>query len=224
MFCFFLWLSFLFLYQSTFSVYLFLILACIMLYFLYYYTFTLNSFSGIQFFLNAQFFIYFVVSEVFFFFGIFWSLFWVIFSYDSCFLLALNVIFPFGLALFNTFLLLLSSTFAVLYHINILNNVLDNNLLFCIFCGLFFIINQYIEFNVCFYTISDFSFCSIFFFGTGFHGFHVFVGLCFLLILNFRKNIIYFVNCSLLYWHFVDVIWLFLFSFIYIVVFYLFVG
>lgn len=195
-----------------------------MLYFLYYYTFTLNSFSGIQFFLNAQFFIYFVVSEVFFFFGIFWSLFWVIFSYDSCFLLALNVIFPFGLALFNTFLLLLSSTFAVLYHINILNNVLDNNLLFCIFCGLFFIINQYIEFNVCFYTISDFSFCSIFFFGTGFHGFHVFVGLCFLLILNFRKNIIYFVNCSLLYWHFVDVIWLFLFSFIYIVVFYLFVG
>lgn len=224
MFCFFLWLSFLFLYQSTFSVYFFLILACIMLYFLYYYTFTLSSFSGIQFFLNAQFFIYFVVSEVFFFFGIFWSLFWVIFSYDSCFLLALNVIFPFGLALFNTFLLLLSSTFAVLYHINILNNVLDNNLLFCIFCGLFFIINQYIEFNVCFYTISDFSFCSIFFFGTGFHGFHVFVGLCFLLILNFRKNIIYFVNCSLLYWHFVDVIWLFLFSFIYIVVFYLFVG
>ena len=224
MFCFFLWLGFLFINQSIYSVYFFLILASVMLYFLYYYSFTLNSFSGIQFFLNAQFFIYFVVSEVFFFFGIFWSLFWVIFSYDSCFLLSLNVIFPFGLALFNTFLLLLSSTFAILYHINILNGLLDNNLLWCIFCGLFFLINQYIEFNVCFYTISDFSFCSIFFFGTGFHGFHVFVGLCLLILLNFRKNIVYFVNCSLLYWHFVDVIWLFLFSFIYIVVFYLFVS
>ena len=169
MFCFFLWLGFLFINQSIYSVYFFLILASVMLYFLYYYSFTLNSFSGIQFFLNAQFFIYFVVSEVFFFFGIFWSLFWVIFSYDSCFLLSLNVIFPFGLALFNTFLLLLSSTFAILYHINILNGLLDNNLLWCIFCGLFFLINQYIEFNVCFYTISDFSFCSIFFFGTGFN-------------------------------------------------------
>ena len=222
MFCFFLYLCFLFMYLKKFIFVIFFFLLFTLLYFLYYYTFTLSEFTLVQFFLNSQFFIYFVVSEVFFFSGIFWSLFWIIFSYDSCFLLNMFNIFPFGLALFNTFLLLSSSTFAILYHLNYLNFVLDKNLLICIFLGLFFLINQIIEFNVCFFTISNFSFCSIFFFGTGFHGFHVLVGLVFLILLNFRLNIVFFVNCSLLYWHFVDVIWLFLFSFIYIVVFYLF--
>lgn len=158
----------------------------------------------------------------FFFFGIFWSLFWLIFSYDSCFLLNIFNIYPFGLALFNTFLLLSSSTLAILFHLNYLNYKIDKNLYFCITLGLFFLLNQIIEFNLCFFTISNWAFCSIFFFGTGFHGFHVFVGLIFLILILFRKSIIFFVNCSLLYWHFVDVIWLFLFSFIYIFVFYLF--
>ena len=158
----------------------------------------------------------------FFFFGIFWSLFWIMFSYESCFLLNLHNIFPFGLALFNTFLLLSSSTFAILFHVNVLNYISDYNLILCIGLGLFFLLNQIIEFNVCFFTISDFTFCSIFFFATGFHGFHVLVGLIFLILITFRTNIIFFINCSLLYWHFVDVIWLFLFSFVYIVIFYLF--
>jgi cytochrome c oxidase subunit 3 len=222
MFCFFLYLSYMFQYQILFCVVFFFLLFLSMLYFLYYYTFTLNLFTIIQFFLNSQFFIYFVVSEVFFFFGIFWSLFWIMFSYESCFLLNLHNIFPFGLALFNTFLLLSSSTFAILFHVNVLNYISDYNLIICIVLGLFFLLNQIIEFNVCFFTISDFTFCSIFFFGTGFHGFHVLVGLIFLILITFRTNIIFFINCSLLYWHFVDVIWLFLFSFVYIVIFYLF--
>lgn len=209
-------------YQILFCVVFFFILFLAMLYFLYYYTYTLNLFTIIQFFLNSQFFIYFVVSEVFFFFGIFWSLFWIMFSYESCFLLNLHNIFPFGLALFNTFLLLSSSTFAILFHVNVLNYIGDYNLILCIGLGLFFLLNQIIEFNVCFFTISDFTFCSIFFFATGFHGFHVLVGLIFLILITFRTNIIFFINCSLLYWHFVDVIWLFLFSFVYIVIFYLF--
>ena len=92
------------------------------------------------------------------------------------------VINPWGLALFNTFLLLLSSTYGVLFHVNFLNGVNDKNLIFCILMGTFFIINQYLEFSVCPYSISDFSYCSIFFLGTGFHGFHVFVGLIMLLL------------------------------------------
>ena len=79
------------------------------------------------------------------------------------FLLALPIIYPFGLALFNTFLLLLSSSFAVIYHLNYLNFISEKNLYFCIFCGLFFLINQIFEFFSCFFSISDFSFCSIFF-------------------------------------------------------------
>ena len=61
----------------------------------------------------------------------------------------------------------------------------------------------------------------LFFFGTGFHGFHVFVGLLLLILCHVMRlylinNISFYLNCALLYWHFVDVIWLFLFSFIYI--------
>ena len=212
----------LFLNHSVYSLIYFFILFIILCYFLFVYTEELKLYSLIQFFLNSQFFIYFVVSEVFFFFGIFWSLFWLIFSYDSCFLLNIFNIYPFGLALFNTFLLLSSSTLAILFHLNYLNYKSDKNLIFCIFLGLLFLLNQIIEFKICFFTISNWAFCSIFFFGTGFHGFHVFVGLIFLILILFRNNIIFFVNCSLLYWHFVDVIWLFLFSFIYIFVFYLF--
>ena len=195
-----------------------------MLYFTHSYSSTLTEFWFIQFFCNSQFFIYFIVSEVFFFFGIFWSLFWVIFSYDSCFILSLSLINPFGLALFNTFLLLTSSTFGVLFHLNYLNFKYDLNLLLCIIFGVFFILNQYIEFRICFYTISDFSFCSVFFLGTGFHGFHVLVGVVFLLLnlIYFTLNrfyLLFFLNCSLLYWHFVDIVWLFLFSIIYCIVF-----
>ena len=205
----------------------FLVFASFVLYFFYLYNNEIMGFSLFQFFFNSQFFIYFVVSEVFFFFGVFWSLFWIIFSYESCFLMSLPIIYPFGLALFNTFLLLLSSSFAVVYHLNYLNFNSDLNLYFCIICGLFFLINQIFEFFCCFFSISDFSFCSIFFFGTGFHGFHVFLGLGFLILCYIMKlyvslNYSFYLDCALLYWHFVDVIWLFLFTFIYIFVYYLF--
>jgi len=58
---------------------------------------------------------------------------------------------------------------------------------------------------------------------TGFHGFHVFVGTIFLIItlirifknnLSIERHIL--LEISSLYWHFVDVIWLFLFIFVYI--------
>ena len=198
-----------------------------MFFYIFYYNSTLTLFSIIQFHLNAQFFIYFVVSEVFFFFGIFWVLFWFVFSYDSCYLLKLMIINPFGLALFNTFLLLLSSTFGILHHLKYLNYLVDYNLYLSIFLGIFFLFNQFLEFKFCFYNISVWSFGSIFFFGTGFHGFHVFLGLVLLIlsVLYYKVaqfQIVYFLNCSLLYWHFVDVIWLFLFTILYIVIFYLY--
>lgn len=217
-------------FQYSFHYYLIFFILFVSFCFIFFYIYgvsEINHYSFLQFFFNSQFFIFFVLSEVFFFIGVFWSLFWIIFSYDSCFILAISLIYPFGLALFNTFLLLLSSSFAVIYHLNYLNFVLDLSLIFCILCGLFFLINQVIEFFLCFYTIADYSFCSIFFFGTGFHGFHVFVGLvllflCFLAEYLFNLNLIFYLNCTLLYWHFVDVIWLFLFTFIYIFVYYLF--
>ena len=185
MFCMFFSLCYFFNYKKNFVFIFFIFLFFTMLFFLNYYSLTLSEYTFIQFFLNSQFFIYFVVSEVFFFFGIFWSLFWIMFSYDSCFLLDMYNIFPFGLALFNTFLLLSSSTFAILYHLNYLNYKLDFNLIICIFLGLFFLINQVIEFNVCFFTISNFSFCSIFFFWYWFSWFSCFSGFNFFNLIKF---------------------------------------
>lgn len=199
-----------------------------MICFLYCYYLEGINYSAYQYFLNNQFFIYFVVSEVFFFFGILWSLFWYIFSYENSFIMFNMFLNPFGLALFNTFLLLASSSFCIIFHVTYINYYLTySNLLLTIALGAFFLANQMLEFYLCPYTISWFSFCSIFYFATGFHGFHVALGLALLILTAVAMsclNVLYFEglgNCVFLYWHFVDVIWLFLFTFAYIFVYYL---
>jgi len=226
---FFIFITFFFFFNNT-SLYFYFFIGFFFfcLYFFFQYSLNLKDFSFFQLFFNCQFFIFFIVSEVFFFIGVFWALFWIIYSYDSAFILSITFISPFGLALFNTLLLLLSSSYAVLFHIQHLNFFSNLSLIWCFFFGLIFLVNQYIEFFLCNFSISSFSFCSVFFFGTGFHGFHVFVGLL-LIFLNiiyiyiYNQSTIFFLNCSLLYWHFVDIIWLFLFIFVYIVIFLLYV-
>ena len=63
---------------------------------------------------------------------------------------------------------------------------------------------------------------SMFFLATGFHGFHVIVGTCFLIVCWFRARAGQFTpqrhfgfEAAAWYWHFVDVVWLFLFVCIY---------
>ena len=63
---------------------------------------------------------------------------------------------------------------------------------------------------------------SVFFLATGFHGFHVIVGTCFLIVCWFRARAGHFTperhfgfEAAAWYWHFVDVVWLFLFVCIY---------
>ncbi len=65
---------------------------------------------------------------------------------------------------------------------------------------------------------------SAFFMATGFHGFHVIVGTLFLAVCLFRAMRGHFrpdhhfgFEAAAWYWHFVDVVWLFLFCFIYVV-------
>ena len=65
---------------------------------------------------------------------------------------------------------------------------------------------------------------SAFFMATGFHGFHVIVGTIFLAVCLFRAVKGHFkpdhhfgFEAAAWYWHFVDVVWLFLFCFIYVV-------
>ena len=64
---------------------------------------------------------------------------------------------------------------------------------------------------------------SSFFMATGFHGFHVIIGTIFLIVCLFRADAAQFTpeqhfgfEAAAWYWHFVDVVWLFLFALIYV--------
>jgi cytochrome c oxidase subunit 3 len=65
---------------------------------------------------------------------------------------------------------------------------------------------------------------SAFFMSTGFHGFHVIVGTIFLAVClgrlmagGFSPKQHFGFEAAAWYWHFVDVVWLFLFSFVYVI-------
>jgi cytochrome c oxidase subunit 3 len=73
------------------------------------------------------------------------------------------------------------------------------------------------------FKFGDGSFASTFYMATGFHGFHVFVGTVFLaicLIRNTKGQLTpdrhFGFEAAAWYWHFVDVVWLFLFMAVYI--------
>jgi cytochrome c oxidase subunit 3 len=132
---------------------------------------------------------------------------------------------PFDLPYLNTLLLLLSGTTITWAHHSLIEgNYQDvkQKLLFTILLGFIFLSVQAYE-----YTHADFAFRggiypSVFYMATGFHGFHVFVGGIFLIITYFRTRYGHFTpqdhfgfEAAAWYWHFVDVVWLFLFVSIY---------
>nr|CUS25261.1 cytochrome c oxidase subunit III [Coeloplana loyai] len=190
-----------------------------------------KDFSILQFFFNSQYFYFFVFSEFCFFFGVFWTVFWGIYSFDyfnSNYLTynqGINLIYPYGLPLLNTLLLLTSACFATIYHELFFCYKEDYSLIICFIFGVLFILIQFYEFNSASFTIGYSNFGSSFFLSTGFHGFHVLLGLFFILIFIFISKFYFFyyvlnyLNVSLIYWHFVDVIWLFLFVFVYTIVY-----
>ena len=133
---------------------------------------------------------------------------------------------PWGLPLVNTLILLTSGTTVTWAH----HALLENNRKSLIW-GLFLTIILGIAFTACQafeYMHAGFSFPghlygSTFFMATGFHGFHVIIGTLFLIVCFFRalgggfspKQHFGF-EAAAWYWHFVDVVWLFLFAAIYV--------
>ena len=78
-------------------------------------------------------------------------------------------------------------------------------------------------------TLQNTMYGGVFYFATGFHGFHVFVGAVFLLICllrarkgDFTKEKHIGFEAAAWYWHFVDVVWLFLFVAVYLGSYYFF--
>ena len=172
----------------------------------------------------------FILSEIMFFFSIFWAFFY--FSLDPSVGIGckwppydLKIWNVFTLPTLNTIILLLSGITVTLAHQAIL---LGNRresltaLLVTVILGIEFTMCQIFEYTHIQLQINESVFGSIFFFSTGFHGFHVLIGTIFLSVclfehFNYRLLIDQHIGleCAIWYWHFVDVVWLFLFIFIY---------
>ncbi len=138
---------------------------------------------------------------------------------------------PWGLPLLNTLVLLLSGTTVTWAHYAVQNNDqkgLIQGLVLTIILGLFFTALQAIEYaEVLHFGMFQFSgggiYGSSFFMATGFHGLHVIIGTIFLTVCLFRAMAGHFTaerhfgfEAAAWYWHFVDVVWLFLYVFVYV--------
>lgn len=91
-----------------------------------------------------------------------------------------------------------------------------------IILGVLFSVLQGYEYAHAAFGFSDGVYSSIFYMATGFHGFHVIIGTCFLTVCLLRARKGHFTptqhfgfEAAAWYWHFVDVVWLFLFVCVY---------
>nr|AAY16830.1 cytochrome c oxidase subunit III [Mastigoproctus giganteus] len=174
--------------------------------------------------------ILFIISEVFFFISFFWSFFHASLTpnVELGSTWPPNGIIPFNpmhIPLLNTAVLLASGVSVTWTHHSILHNnwsSAKNALLITIMLGVYFTILQSWEYSQASFSIADSSYGSVFFMATGFHGLHVIIGSTFLLVCFFRLLAFHFspwhhfgFEAAAWYWHFVDVVWLFLFSVVY---------
>ncbi len=131
----------------------------------------------------------------------------------------------FELPFMNTLILLLSGvTVTWAHHALIMGNRknLIRGLGITILLGIAFTTLQAVEYAHAGFSFSGGIYGSTFFMATGFHGFHVIVGTIFLTVCFFRARAGHFkpehhfgFEAAAWYWHFVDVVWLFLFICVY---------
>lgn len=170
--------------------------------------------------------ILFIVSEALFFLAIFWAFF------HSALNPAIEIgsqwppmgiepVNPFELPLLNTVILLSSGATITYAHHSLIKGERTGAVwgtIFTVLLAVVFTFFQGVEYSVSSFTISDGVFGSCFFFGTGFHGFHVIIGTIFIAVGLWRIITYHLTDHhhlgyegGILYWHFVDVVWLFLY-------------
>nr|YP_009164250.1 cytochrome c oxidase subunit III [Taeniogonalos taihorina]AIE11788.1 cytochrome c oxidase subunit III [Taeniogonalos taihorina] len=174
--------------------------------------------------------ILFIMSELLFFISFFWSYFhfYLAPSMDIGMMWppeGIKMFNPMNIPMLNTVILISSGATLTYSHYNILkmNYYLSKKwLMLTIFLGIYFSLLQWYEYNESLFSIWDSVYGSNFYLLTGFHGLHVIIGTIFLLICLIRllklefSSIHHFgFEAASWYWHFVDVVWLFLYLFIY---------
>jgi heme/copper-type cytochrome/quinol oxidase subunit 3 len=127
--------------------------------------------------------------------------------------------------LLNTLILLSSGATVTLAHHSILvgsKKQAEVALGLTVLLAIIFTAFQVLEYFTAPFSISSTVYGSTFYMATGFHGFHVFIGTCFLFVClirlffnHFTKEHHFGFEAAAWYWHFVDVVWLFLFLTIY---------
>lgn len=174
--------------------------------------------------------ILFITSEVLFFFSFFWAFFHRRLSpaieigaiWPPAGIVAFN---PFQIPLLNTAILLASGVSVTWAHHSLIEGNFTQTtegLVITVLLGLYFTALQALEYYEASFRIADAVYGSTFFVATGFHGLHVIIGTLFLLVclvrhlkLHFTKGHHFGFEAAAWYWHFVDVVWLFLFISIY---------
>nr|WCS91791.1 cytochrome c oxidase subunit 3 [Dyscolus lucifuga] len=174
--------------------------------------------------------ILFITSEVFFFLSFFWGFFHS--SLSPAIELGnmwppvgIETFNPLQIPLLNTLILLTSGVTVTWAHHSLMENNYNQSLqglLFTVLLGIYFTILQAFEYIESPFTIADSVYGSTFFMATGFHGLHVIIGTMFLLVCLIRHFFNHFSSihhfgfeAAAWYWHFVDVVWLFLYISIY---------
>lgn len=170
--------------------------------------------------------ILFIVSEGLFFVAIFWAFFHSALT-PTVELgaqwppMGIEPVNPFELPLLNTVILLSSGATITYAHHSLIKGERKGALygsIITVLLALIFTFFQGVEYSVSSFTISDGVFGTCFFFGTGFHGLHVIIGTIFLSVALWRIYSYHLTDhhhlgyeAGILYWHFVDVVWLFLY-------------
>jgi len=175
-------------------------------------------------------FLLFIRREVIFFFRFFWRFFHNSLSPDQRIgcqwpPLGITPLNTFQIPLLNTAILLLRGLSITWSHHSLTGGFKQERvyrLVFTVILGFIFMVMQAIEYHEASFTLADRIYGRTFFLLTGFHGLHVIVGgiilrvsLLRILKMKIRRDHHLGILFSIWYWHFVDVVWLFLFICIY---------
>lgn len=173
----------------------------------------------------------FIVSEVIFFFPFFWAFFHS--SLNPTYAiggvwppLGITPISPWSIPLLNTSLLLWSGIILTWSFYSLRAGYKIPSLIplsLTIFVALIFLGLQVFEYHHASFSISDSVYGSLFYIITGLHGLHVLIGTIFLFVCAVRLYKNHFTRTTHLgfvfaiwYWHFVDIVWIFVYLFVYI--------